>query len=51
MYLKYLDYNFGNVEKCEETSTKERINKFRRSPEVLINIQKPQNHGYYKCTF
>jgi hypothetical protein len=51
MYLKFLDYNSGNMEKCEETSIEERINKFTRSPKVLVNIQKPQNHGYRKCTF
>jgi hypothetical protein len=51
MYLKFLDYNFGNMEKCEELSNEERFNKFRKSPKVLVNIQKPQNHGYRKCTF
>jgi hypothetical protein len=51
MYLKVLDYNFENMEKCEETSNEERINKFRRSLKVLVDIQKPQNHGCRKCTF
>ncbi len=39
------------MEKCEETSNVKRINKFRRSPSVLVDIQKPQNHGCHKCPF
>jgi len=39
------------MEKCEEMSNEEKINKCRRSRKVLVDIQKPQNHGCRKCTF